>query len=185
MDRRSYLSLAGITMVSLSGCLTEDTPDDESRTETPSATPSNTDTPSLKETFDPTEHVDDWQDERARGQADPITTDGTVDSGNVMEVKCGRVGMHGLRSYVDEQLGEPKGLAFSFGTDSKADHGDIFAVTRRLVVESDGSILGTPEVSFETLVSATPRTITATARYEEKEYTCQHPAFVRDSVIFQ
>lgn len=185
MKRCAYLTMGGITITSLAGCSTESTPDDESSTDTPTETPSDTDTPSVQETFDPTEHVDDWQDERVRGEADSLSTEGTVDSDSVMEVKCGRVGRDALQSNIEDQLGQIGAIEYSFGQDSEDEHEYILTVIRRLVVKRDGSVQGKPEVSFDILHSATPRTVTATARYDETKYTCQHPEFVQDSVIFQ
>lgn len=56
----------------------------------------------------------------------------------------------------------------------------VMAVTR---LNREGEVIGEPNISFEELVEAAPRTVHATVRLEDREYTRNVPVFVEQSEI--
>lgn len=164
MERRKFLATAGIVISSnLAGCF-------------------------AGQNFDPTDHVDDWQDERARGEADSIEDEQSIDSYGIIEVKCGREARDTLQEVVLDQLDQPSGLSFGFGKDSDENETDTedeyrLLVSRVIHLTRDGDVRSKPDVRFETLREATPREVQMTVKHEDTEHTCRYPVYVMDSTL--
>lgn len=145
---------------------------------------------SSRQSFDPSDHVDDWQEEQVQGEADPIDTEEAVDSGS-LEVRCGRVGRDALQSVVLDRLDHTSSLAFGFGRNPKHDAATEEEDEYRLIVERvitvgrDGDMRSKPKVSFSTLREVTPSEVDTTLRRDESViHTCQHVVYVQDTVNY-
>lgn len=156
----------------------DDPPPDEPASDTPAREDS-----SKGEGFDPTEHIDDWQDERVRGEAEPIEVTATVDSATAMDKNCARVAKDAVGSVLDERLPQPIGY-YGVGRDPEGEHEYVIRVGRTLTVEQNGTVALSPELPFDMLRSLTPRTVRATTVHKGIERTCNHPVYVQDRVLF-
>lgn len=166
MERRKFLAAVGLVFpCTLAGCFAD-------------------------RTFDPSDHLDDWQDERARGEADPIEDEQPIESDGIIEVRCGRVARDTLREVVSDRLDQPSGLSFGFGTDpqreeNESDTADEYRlVVRRTIHRTrDGDVRSKPDVGFETLREVTPREVRMTVKHGDAEHTCRYPVYIEDSVL--
>jgi len=143
------------------------------------------------ESFDPKDHVGDWQDEPAQGEADPIETVETVESYGDIEVKCGTIGRDALRLVVLDRLEGTTSLAFSFGR-NRVDNGEtdeedeyVLSVYREITVGRDGDAQLEPEVPFSELQAVTPREVHTTVRRDGTEiHSCRYEVYIQDQVVY-
>ena len=63
-----------------------------------------------------------------------------------------------------------------------ADGDDRLLVSRYVLLDRAGEVVRAPEVSFEALRAAAPRTVVATTAYEDHTYTARLAVFVRDAI---
>lgn len=143
-----------------------------------------------RKTFDPNDHVDDWQGVPVQGEADPIETEATVESCGDIDVRCGRVGRDALQSVVLDRVNDTTGLAFGFGRNQKysgetsEEDEYILSDYRQITVERDGDVQTIPEISFSTLREVTPRVVHATINRNGTEiHTCQYKMCIKDQSI--
>jgi hypothetical protein len=149
----------------------------------PASTTPEQDESSDGEGFDPTEHIDDWQDTRVRGTGEKIEVTVTLDSAVAMDLKCARAAKDAVGSLLDKRLPQPIGY-YGVGRDPEGEHEYIIRVGRTLTVKQNGTIALSPELPFDMLRSLTPRAVEVTADYEGTERTCTHPVYVQDRVLF-
>jgi len=170
MERRPVLLGVGSALISiLTGC-------------------ANSSDDSGNRSVDPSDHVDDWHDERVQGRADPIETEDTVESSGDIEVRCAGVAKSALQSAVSDQLDRTPVLAFGSiqhpeRNNSTEDERKLY-VERVLEVGREGDVQE-PEVSFSTLEEVTPSEINTTLRRNSSVvHTCRHEVYVRDNVVY-
>lgn len=133
---------------------------------------------------EPEDVVDDWQEERSRGEADILETEVRIDSYGVIEVTYGREWRDALQSVVLDRLDRTSSLAFGFGKDRESEDDEYsILVSREIVLGRDGDIRSKPDVMFVALREATPRAVRATVIYDDTEHTCQFPVYVQDRVF--
>jgi hypothetical protein len=161
----------------------ESTADDPPPDEPASNTPAREGSSSAETGFDPTEHIDDWQDERVRGESEPIAVTATIDSAVAVDLKCARVAKDAVGSVLDERLPQPIGY-YGVGRDPEGEHEYVIRVGRTLTVKQNGTVTLSPDIPFDLLRSLTPRAVGVTADHEGAEQTCNHPVYVQDRVLF-
>ncbi|MFC7312985.1 hypothetical protein ACFQNI_10685 [Salinirubellus salinus] len=63
------------------------------------------------------------------------------------------------------------------------DGDDRVLVSRYVLLDRSGDVVRAPEVPFEALRAAAPRTVVSTTRYDDHTYTARLPVFVRDAIV--
>jgi hypothetical protein len=58
---------------------------------------------------------------------------------------------------------------------------DVIVVNRVVLFDRDGTVVNSPNTTFETLQEATPQRIVATVTLDKFEHTCQFLIYVRDT----
>lgn len=135
-----------------------------------------------------------------RGEGDPVSTRETVTRDHLEYIEgtnsvrydettesfekwarreCAAVGSDAVLPAIDDRTDEPiegigkgvRGLAF----------GSVISVDHTISRDRDGSVRSKPNVKFEELVLAAPRSVTATVVLEGQEYTRKVPVIVRHS----
>lgn len=133
------------------------------------------------ESFDPHDHVDDWHDEPVRGTADPIQIEQVVDSRESLASKCGWVSSDAVESTVADRVTLTRAVDFSYTKAAGMNDGEWFVMVSRIVhFGQSNEVHLTPEITFATLLEATPRTVRASITHEDEEYSCRHPVYVVD-----
>ncbi len=131
--------------------------------------------------FDPHDHVSDWQDEPARGKANPIETEQTVDSQNSLESKCLWVSTEAVESTVANRVSLTRTLHFDYRKADGVNDGEWFVEANRIIYFTQSNEVHLkPEIPFATLCEATPRTVRTTLTGKDEEYSCRHPVYVSD-----
>lgn len=123
-------------------------------------------TPSPAGAFDPSAHVDDWQEGSTRGGAEAIE----------IEVCVKGVAKDAVQSLVMDRLDRTTSISFGIGRHS-------IRVYRELIVTRDRRVRGKADVSFDRLVAVTPATVTAIVTRDDTEETCEFPVYVEDIVL--
>ncbi|WP_224269347.1 hypothetical protein [Haloprofundus salinisoli] len=99
------------------------------------------------------------------------------------ETQCLSAAASAAASHVETELDTDE---VSGGITSAVDGEDRAAyVLLTTLLDRDGDVLTSPETDFETLVAATPATVSATYLLDEHEYTLDVPIYVRHEVIQQ
>lgn len=185
VTRRRALQAAGSALLAaLAGCNT--TADNGSdATATPAPVPTDTPTPSPTAAFDPSDHVDDWQDDRMRGTAEPIETEERDDSAPpVVELTCAEVARDAVEAVVLNQLDQTEGLTFLLSRVPEEEKRIILAIRAMIVERESSMVVVKPEVSFTKFREVTPREVRGTIVYNDSEFTCEHEVYVEDRVFY-
>lgn len=128
---------------------------------------------------DPAEHVpDDWHDEPERGLADPLTMDASKLSQHPQN-KCPILAAETGAKVLKDRLDNPENVS-SGGCCQEVDGHDHVTVWQRYVtLGRDGNVISSPNIEFQTLREAAPRTIQAP---DASDHDCQIPVYVQDSM---
>lgn len=98
------------------------------------------------------------------------------------EVECASAGstrvVEAVRSRVDG------GSAISGGVTSR-DNTTVILVIHQTLLDVEGNVLSEPDVGFDRLVAAAPRSVAVELRLEEREHACTVPVYVRHVTIRQ
>lgn len=126
---------------------------------------------------DPADHVDDWHDEPKRGLADPHTMH-SVDLSQHPPGECHIIAREIVDYVIKARLDRPENV--SGGCCGEIDgHDRAASVHRYLRVDRGGEVVSTPDIGFQTVREAIPRTVNAP---DESDRDCHHPVYVVDSV---
>jgi hypothetical protein len=129
----------------------------------------------------PADHVPgEWYGDRDPVRATGERLETTCETGPDSECRghADRATMEALASRLDstKQL-EASDLS------RMADSDDRLLVSRYVLLDRSGEVVRAPEVSFEALRAAAPRTVVATTVYDEHAYTKRLAVFVRDGIV--
>ena len=132
--------------------------------------------------FDPEDHLDDWQEESHRGEAEGVVFERSVED-VPGEALCETMEIREIwREFTLDHFDGMDGVRFSGRRDS-----DRFRVSRTIIVTRDGDPQSVPDVAFEEVLSATPRSATFRLYDEDSNEieSCEWPVYVRDRYIQQ
>lgn len=150
-------------------------------TPTPQTTQSPTATP---EPFDPLDYVEEWHEEPIRAEGPAIAVEKTLDSLEPFYTECVSVATETVRDRVNEQLENPGQVSSGWGNVDHPDFEKAVFVGREFVIEGDGSVASKPNVTFDTLLKVTPKSIKVTINYEDHKHVCKLPVVLKDAVTY-
>lgn len=152
--------------------------------------------------MNPEAHVpDDWHDALERGAAEPVETSTSIrddvtyypdeekveiDDGvfrpadEWVRVECPYVAVSHVNELLDERL--PDLESITIGRNQSLLDEEILLVSRVVLFDRDGTVVTSPNITFDALQKATPRRVVATATLDKFEHTCRFPIYVRDRV---
>lgn len=164
--RRVFHVLGGGVSLALAGCFYS-TPFSRSRAQR----------------FEPEEHVEDWNDEPVRGRGDPVVGEQTVDSPPPVEEQCGWEAEDAVESAVKERANRPSAVQVSYTKSSELpDSGWFVSVSRVIVLSPEGKVRQLPEIAFDTILYAAPRTVSMTVGDGSDTVSCRYEVYVEDKV---
>lgn len=125
----------------------------------------------------PADHVpDDWHKEPERGLADPLTMDASTLSQRPKN-DCPYLAAETGAEVLEDRLDHPDNV-YGGGCCLTVDGQDRVTVWERHVMLSrDGTVTSSPNIEFQTVREAAPRTIQAP---DESHHDCQIPVYVQD-----
>lgn len=150
-------------------------------TPTPQTPQSPTTTP---EPFDPLDYVEEWHVEPIRAEGPAIAVEKTLDSLEPFYIECVSLATDTVRDRVNEQLDNPGQVSSGWGNVDHPEHENAVFIGREFVIERDGGVASQPDVTFDTLLKVTPKSIRATVNYEDHTHVCELPVFLKDAVIY-
>jgi hypothetical protein len=131
-------------------------------------------------TADPADHVPgEWYGDRDPVRATGERLETTCESGP--EADCRGHAEAATMDLLSTRLDSTKQLEAS-DLSKMADGDDRLLVSRYVLLDRAGEVVRAPEVSFEALRTAAPRTVVATTAYEDHTYTARLAVFVRDAI---
>ncbi len=126
---------------------------------------------------DPADHVpDDWHDEPERGLADPLTMDASKLSQHPQN-KCPYLAAETGGKALEDRLDNPENVSGGGCCPEVDGHDRVTIWERYVMVGRDDEVISSPNIEFQTLREAAPRTIQAP---EESDHDCQIPVYVQD-----
>jgi hypothetical protein len=129
---------------------------------------------------DPADHVPDgWHDEPKRGLADPI--DRTVEVDANVKRECDSTAVTTIDEEIRTRLDAPDNV-HSGGGETEDGTSAVF-VYRRLSINRDGAVISSPEITFESIRVATPKSVEITATTGDSFHSCRLPVYVVDSMV--
>jgi hypothetical protein len=126
---------------------------------------------------DPAEHVpDDWHEDPKRGLADPLTMSASKLSEHPQN-DCKYLAAETGAEVLEDRLDNPENV-YGGGCCRAVDgHDQVIVWERHVTVNRDGNVISSPNIEFQTVREAAPRTIQAP---EESDHDCQIPVYVKD-----
>jgi len=128
---------------------------------------------------DPSEHVPDgWHAEPERGLADPLTMSASKLSQHPQN-KCPYLAAETGGKALKDRLDNPENVSGG-GCCQEVDGYDRVTVWQRFVLLGrDGDVISSPNIEFQTLREAAPRTIQAP---DDSDHDCELPVYVQDAM---
>jgi hypothetical protein len=127
--------------------------------------------------IDPAEYVpDDWHEIPKRGLADPLTMSASKLS-DYPQNECPYLAAETGAEALEDRLDDPENV-YGGGCCQEIDgHDQVTVWERQVTVGQNGNVVSSPNIEFQTVREAAPRTIQAP---EESDHDCQIPVYVQD-----
>lgn len=129
---------------------------------------------------DPADHVpDDWHAEPERGLADPLTMDASKLAEHPPN-KCPYLATETGAKVLKDRLDNPENVSGGGCCQEVDGHDRVTVWQRRVTLGRDGTVISSPNIEFQKVREAAPRTIKAP---EESDHDCQIPVYVVDVMV--
>lgn len=162
-------------------------------------------TTTLSETttqMNPEAHVpDEWHEALDQGTAEPVETNISIrddvtyypdeekveiDDGvfrpaaEWVRTECPYAAVSHVNELLDKRLSDLESI--TIGRNQSLLDEDILLVSRIVLFDREGTIVTSPNITFDALQKATPRRVVATVTLDRFKHTCRFPIYVRDRV---
>ena len=130
----------------------------------------------------PEEHVSDWHDEPVLGSRPSIKRTQTVEVPPDLSDQCSWAAANAVEEHITTQIGFHSSLRVDY-TKSTAlpDAGWTVMVYREMIIGSNGNVVETPAVSFDTIHNVTPSAVRMTVQNGDSECSCCYTVHVADT----